>query len=124
MITRGRPGSATSADLPYAGLYDTPSPVHVARPNVEPQIAAVVERALSRDPRQLSGAEEMRAALKGQIPVVPYGPYTRKGWRIVLSVSVETAVHGSCAVVGATRAPLARAMGRWIDSLEPVRDSP
>ncbi len=59
-------------------LYDTPAPVHVARPDVAPQFAAVIERALSRDPRQrFSGADEMRAALNGQIPVVPNGPYTR-----------------------------------------------
>ena len=60
-------------------LFDTPPPVRVARPDVEPQLAAVIERALSRDPRQrFSGADEMRAALNGQIPVATHGPYTRQ----------------------------------------------
>jgi hypothetical protein len=40
------------------------------------------------------------------------------------SVSVEAAVRKSGAVVEATRAPLAKAIGRWSDSLEPVRDAP
>jgi len=39
-------------------------------------------------------------------------------------VSVETAVRKSRLVVAATRAPLASAISRWTDSLEPVRDSP
>ena len=36
----------------------------------------------------------------------------------------QAAVHKSRAVVEATRAPLAGAISRWTDSLEPVRDSP
>ena len=60
-------------------LYDTPPPVRVSRPEVETHLAAVIERALSRDPRQrFSSADEMRAALNGQIPVATHGPYTRQ----------------------------------------------
>jgi len=54
--------------------------------------------------------------LKEQCPV--------RGWRIVLGCPGQAAVRTSGAVLGATRAPLARAIGRWIDGLEPVRDSP
>ncbi len=58
-------------------LYDTPLPVHVARPDVEPVISTVLERALSRDPRQrFSSADEMRAALEGRAPVLSPAPYS------------------------------------------------
>ena len=57
-----------------------------------------------------------------------------RGWRASSSRDGEVPIavprdpghpfHQRLLVVGATRAPLARAIGRWIDSLEPVRDSP
>jgi serine/threonine protein kinase, bacterial len=67
-------------------LYDVPPPLHAARPDVDPQLAAVIERALSRDPRQrFSSADEMRAALNGHAPVVPIGPHTRPPTKVLES---------------------------------------
>lgn len=43
-----------------------PPPLAVARPDVDPALAAVVDRAMARDPRQrFPDAEQMRAALSG-----------------------------------------------------------
>ena len=54
-------------------LYDTPPPVHAVRPDVSPRLAAAIERALSREPRQrFSSADEMRSALYGQPPAPRY----------------------------------------------------
>ena len=58
-------------------LYDTPPPLHIARPDAEPQLVAAIERTLSRDPRRrFSSADQMRAALNGQIRLAPPGSYT------------------------------------------------
>jgi serine/threonine protein kinase len=59
--------------LTYAVLRGDRTPVHVVRTDVDPRLADVVERALARDPRHRFGsAEEMRAALAGQVqPVAP-----------------------------------------------------
>lgn len=47
-----------------------PVPLNVLRPDVDPALAAVVERAMVRDPRlRFSSADEMRAALHGAVPV-------------------------------------------------------
>ena len=46
-----------------------PVPLHVLRPDVDPALATVVERAMVRDARARFGsAEEMRAALHGAVP--------------------------------------------------------
>ncbi|TXH21248.1 MAG: serine/threonine protein kinase, partial [Mycobacterium sp.] len=46
-----------------------PVPLHVLRPDVDPALATVVERAMARDARARFGsAEEMRAALHGAVP--------------------------------------------------------
>ena len=48
-------------------LYDPLPPVHAARPDASPRLAAVIERALSREPHQrFSSADEMRRVLNGQ----------------------------------------------------------
>ena len=58
-------------------LYDPLPPVHAARPDVSPRLAAVIERALSREPHQrFSSADEMRRALNGQPPALRDSRYT------------------------------------------------
>jgi serine/threonine-protein kinase len=57
----------------------TPPPVAVLRPDVDPALAAVIERAMAREPhRRFGSANEMRAALAGRIgPPVDLRPPTR-----------------------------------------------
>lgn len=46
-----------------------PVPLNVLRPDVDPALASVVERAMARDPRRrFTSADEMRAALHGVVP--------------------------------------------------------
>ena len=56
-------------DLPAlarAIAEDTPAPLRMLRPDVEPGLAATIERAMARDPQwRFPGAEAMRAALSG-----------------------------------------------------------
>ncbi len=57
--------------LARAVAEEHPVPIHAARPDVEPALAAVVERAMSRDPRmRFTSADEMRAVLSGVVPIV------------------------------------------------------
>lgn len=52
--------------LVHSILHDEPPPLRTMRPDVDPHLAAVVERALARDPSlRFESAEEMRAALHG-----------------------------------------------------------
>jgi serine/threonine-protein kinase len=57
----------------------TPPPVAVLRPDVDPALATVIDRAMAREPRRRFGsANEMRAALAGRIdPPVDLRPPTR-----------------------------------------------
>lgn len=55
--------------LARAVAEEYPVPVRAWRPDVEPALAAVVERAMSRDPRaRFASADDMRAALLGGAP--------------------------------------------------------
>lgn len=55
------------AALASAILHGRPPPLGRLRPDVDPGLIAVIERAMARDPRQRFGsAEEMRAALHGR----------------------------------------------------------
>jgi serine/threonine protein kinase len=55
------------AALASAILHGRPPPLARLRPDVDPGLIAVIERAMARDPRQRFGsAEEMRAALHGR----------------------------------------------------------
>jgi serine/threonine protein kinase len=66
-------------ELARAVAEDTPPPLVVLRPDVDPALAAVVERAMARDPGwQFASADEMRAALAGRI-----GPPARPPTRIL-----------------------------------------
>jgi serine/threonine-protein kinase len=67
------------AELARAIADDRPPPLAVLRPDIEPGLAAFVERAMSRDPQwRFGSANSMRAALAGRAepPVVPR-PSTR-----------------------------------------------
>jgi serine/threonine protein kinase len=65
------------AELARAIAMDTPPPLAALRPDVDPALAAVIERAMARDAAGRSGsADEMRAALAGRISA-PVRPATR-----------------------------------------------
>ncbi|MGE2817230.1 serine/threonine-protein kinase [Mycobacterium heidelbergense] len=62
------------AALASAILHGQPPPLAGLRPDVDPGLIALIERAMARDPRQRFGsAEEMRAALHGGWIVPPLG---------------------------------------------------
>jgi serine/threonine-protein kinase len=67
------------AELARAVAEDTRPPLTMLRPDVDPALAAVIERAMARDPhRRFGSANEMRAALAGRIgPPVAARPPTR-----------------------------------------------
>lgn len=63
------------AALAGAILHGRPPPLARLRPDVDPGLIAVIERAMAPDPGQRFGsAEEMRAALRGRRTVGPAGP--------------------------------------------------
>jgi serine/threonine protein kinase len=66
-------------ELARAIADETPMPLAVLRPDVDPALAAVIERAMSRDPQwRFGSAASMRAALAGHAdPVPPVRPPTR-----------------------------------------------
>jgi serine/threonine protein kinase len=58
------------AALAHAIVHETPPPVAALRPDVDPALAAVCERAMARDPAaRFQNAAAMRAALAGRSPV-------------------------------------------------------
>lgn len=62
------------AALAGAILHGNPPPLAALRPDVDPGLIAVIERAMARDPRQRFGsAEEMRAALHNSRPPFAVG---------------------------------------------------
>jgi serine/threonine-protein kinase len=67
------------AELARAVAEDTPPPLGVLRPDVDPTLAAVIEHAMARDPGwRFGSADELRAALAGRIgPPVVARPPTR-----------------------------------------------
>jgi serine/threonine protein kinase len=68
----GRPPFAAEniAALAHAILHEFPPPIAVLRPDVDPALAAVCERAMARDPAvRFSSAAAMREALAGHAPV-------------------------------------------------------
>lgn len=55
--------------LAHAIIEAVPTPVTRLRPDVDPHLVEVIERAMSRDPRsRFSSAEAMRTALNGETP--------------------------------------------------------
>jgi serine/threonine-protein kinase len=67
------------AELARAVAESTPPRLAVLRPDVDPALAAVIERAMARNPGwRFAGADEMRAALAGRI-----GPPARPPTRIL-----------------------------------------
>jgi serine/threonine-protein kinase len=62
------------AALAGAILHGRPPPLARLRPDVDPGLIAVIERAMAYDPGQRFGsAEQMRAALRGRSTVAPAG---------------------------------------------------
>jgi serine/threonine protein kinase len=60
--------------LTYSVLRGDRPPLQAVRPDVDPWLVGVIERALARDPRlRFGSAEEMRAALASPQPVGPVG---------------------------------------------------
>ncbi len=67
------------AELARAIAEDTPPPLAALRPDVDPALAAVVERAMAREPAwRFGSADEMRAALAGRV-----GPPVRPPTRVL-----------------------------------------
>jgi serine/threonine-protein kinase len=67
------------AELARAVAMDTPPPLAELRPDVDPALAAVIERAMARDPAwRFGSADEMRAALAGRV-----GPPVRPATRVM-----------------------------------------
>jgi serine/threonine-protein kinase len=67
------------AELARAIAMDTPAPLAMVRPDVDPALAAVIEGAMSRDPAwRFGSADEMRAALAGRV-----GPPARPATRVM-----------------------------------------
>jgi serine/threonine-protein kinase len=67
------------AQLARAVAEDAPPRLAVLRPDVDPALAAVIERAMARDPGwRFGSADEMRAALAGRM-----GPVTRPPTRVL-----------------------------------------
>jgi serine/threonine protein kinase len=65
------------AALAQAILHEHPPPIAALRPDVDPALVAVVERAMTRDPaRRFQSAPEMRAALAGHAHAISVRPGT------------------------------------------------
>ena len=69
------------AALAHAIMDAPPPPLAVSRPDIEPTVAAVIDRAMARDPRhRFADAEHMRATLGGglrpptKVLVAPWAP--------------------------------------------------
>ena len=66
------------AALAQAILHEQPPPIAMLRPDVDPPLAAVVERAMARDPAmRFPGARAMRTALGTYSPTAAGHPGTR-----------------------------------------------
>jgi hypothetical protein len=83
------------AELARAVAMDTPPPLAGVRPDVDPALAAVIERAMARDPAwHFGSADEMRAALAGRV-----GPPVRPATRVLaapLPDATTTVVASAC----------------------------
>jgi serine/threonine protein kinase len=93
-------GDDNLAVLAQAILNDRPPPLYAMRADVEPQLAAVIERALAREPHsRFATATQMRSALQVP-PPISTRPATK-----VLAAPPFTAMPGSLAMMPApTRA--------------------
>jgi serine/threonine-protein kinase len=90
------------AELARAVAEDTPPPLAVLRPDVDPALAAVIERAMAREPAwRFGSAGEMRAALGGRV-----GPPVRQPTRVLAAPLPEPTTM----VV----APPRRSRSRWL----------
>ncbi|MEV3902709.1 serine/threonine-protein kinase [Mycobacterium sp. NPDC050551] len=70
--------------LARAIMDEQPPPLRALRPDVDPVLAAVIERAMARDPGlRFHNARAMRAALAGTMPVAAPGPPGPMGTRVL-----------------------------------------
>jgi serine/threonine-protein kinase len=70
--------------LARAIMDEQPPPLRALRPDVDPVLAAVIERAMARDPGlRFHNARAMRAALAGTVPVAAPGPPGPLGTRVL-----------------------------------------
>ena len=87
------------AALARAIAEDVPPPLALLRPDVEPGLAATIERAMARDPQwRFPSAEAMRAALSGAPQPIPVRPPTR-----VLAAPLPPTTMGIAAPVPPSR---------------------
>jgi serine/threonine-protein kinase len=93
------------AELARAVAEHTPPPLGVLRPDVDPALAAVIERAMAREPGwRFGSADEMRAALAGRIgPAVVARPPT-----LVLAAPLPDPTTMAMAL------PVRRNRSRWL----------
>jgi serine/threonine protein kinase len=90
------------AELARAVAEDTPPPLAVLRPDVDPVLATVIERAMAREPAwRFGSAAEMRAALAGRL-----GPPVRPPTRVLAAPLPEPATMAV--------APARRNRSRWL----------
>jgi serine/threonine-protein kinase len=91
---RAFPGKAT-LDVFKAHLNQIAPPITTFRPDVPPRVAAVIEKALAKDPlERWQTADEMRAAL-----VVPP---PRKRWPLLVGAAIIAAI-ATVSIIAATR---------------------
>jgi serine/threonine protein kinase len=110
------------AELARAVAEDTPPPLTMLRPDVDPALASVIERAMARDPAwRFGSADEMRAALAGRIGapvrpatrvmaaplpdattmvVAPAARRNRSRWYLGLAAAVVAVLVGAIAFIG------------------------
>ncbi len=87
------------AELARAVAEDTPVPLAVLRPDVDPALAAVIERAMAREPGwRFGSADEMRAALAGGV-----GPVMRPPTRVLAAPLPDPATMVVAAAVATGR---------------------
>jgi serine/threonine protein kinase len=79
------------AELARAIAEDTPPPLAALRPDIDPALAAVIERAMAREPRlRFGSADEMRAALAGRS-----GPLARPHTRVLAAPLPDPTTMGA-----------------------------
>jgi len=91
------------AELARAIAEDTPPPLAALRPDIDPALAAVIERAMAREPRlRFGSADEMRAALAGRS-----GPPARPPTRVLAAPLPDPTTMGA-------PPPVRRNRSRWL----------
>jgi serine/threonine-protein kinase len=112
------------AALARAVAEESPAPPASLRPDADPALASVIERAMARDPRwRFGSADEMRAALAGRVAtpvrtrimaapvpvtattVVPAGPRSSSRWYVGLAAVIAALIAAIAFVVDSASRP-------------------